>query len=477
MITQSKRPLYAALVGAGILALTGNAEAVRVSGDGRGQVLLYPYYTTRSDSAGNAFATLISVVNGTALAKAVNVKISEGKYSRQVFELNLFLSPFDVWTAAILPNPSTAGARIGTVDRSCSLPAFSASPTAPYYSFVNSAYAGASDDGAGTSLDRTKEGHFEIIEMATYASSSITGKAVTHVNGMPPCGTTLTDVQAAMDAQPPTGGLFGSATLINVNSGTDYSFDAVALANFFQIGSDYNSIGTSLPDLTQAAPPVSAIFAPDGSLYESRWGSGTADAVSAVLMHDSLLNEYTLDSATKSGTDWVVTFPTKRHYVDRGGGNADRVFQRNFNGSVGSCDEVRLNIWDRDERAAQPAPPPTAVCWGANVMTFNNSNVLGSMNAVNLQPPFQNGWMNATFPTSIGGASPNVHRLINTAATTISGGSRAMTTVGNTVTYTGLPMIGFSVTSFANGTLVVGGQNVLSNYGGGFVHKTGTTIQ
>jgi hypothetical protein len=38
-------------------------------------------------------------------------------------------------------------------------------------------------------------------------------------------------------------------------------------------------------------------------------------------------------------------------------------------------------------------------------------------------------------------------------------------------------VIGFAVTSFTNGTLVVGGQNVLSNYGGNFVHKTSTTIQ
>src|SRR6185436_1340613 len=119
MITYTKRPLYTALAGLGTLAAMGPTHAVNVSADGRGEVLLYPYYTTRADGAGNAYATLVSVVNGTALAKAVNVKISEGKYSRQVFELNLFLSPFDVWTAAILPNPSTAGARIGTVDRSC----------------------------------------------------------------------------------------------------------------------------------------------------------------------------------------------------------------------------------------------------------------------------------------------------------------------------------------------------------------------
>src|SRR5438046_2219114 len=116
MITYTKRPLYAALVGAGILASIGAVQAVQLSTDGRGQVLLYPYYTTRSDGAGNAFATLVSVVNGTASAKSVNVKFSEGKNSRQVFELNLFLSPFDVWTAGILPDTSTGGAKIGTLD-------------------------------------------------------------------------------------------------------------------------------------------------------------------------------------------------------------------------------------------------------------------------------------------------------------------------------------------------------------------------
>jgi hypothetical protein len=32
------------------------------------------------------------------------------------------------------------------------------------------------------------------------------------------------------------------------------------------------------------------------------------------------------------------------------------------------------------------------------------------------------------------------------------------------------------VQSFTNGTLIVGGGNVLANYGGNFVHKTTTTI-
>src|SRR4030095_6704042 len=236
MNTFKKKSLYAALAGVSALGVTGAAQAVNVNPDGLGQVLIYPYYTTRADSAGSAYATLLSVVNSTASAKAVKVRFLEGKNSGEVLEFNLFLSPFDVWTAAILPDTATGGARVGTVDRSCTLPAFSDSSTAPFISFVNYAYTGSNNDGGGGSLDRSKEGYFEIIEMATYASSSITGKAITHVNGVPPCGANSTGAQALADALPLVGGLFGSETLINVNSGTDYTADPTALDNFYQIG-------------------------------------------------------------------------------------------------------------------------------------------------------------------------------------------------------------------------------------------------
>jgi len=50
------------------------------------------------------------------------------------------------------------------------------------------------------------------------------------------------------------------------------------------------------------------------------------------------------------------------------------------------------------------------------------------------------------------------------------------------VTYIGLPVVGFAVQTFSNGVLLlpVPGQtalgNVLSNYGGNFIHKYQTTI-
>jgi len=488
MNTFKKKSLYAALAGVSALGVTGAAQAVNVNPDGLGQVLLYPYYTTRADTAGNAYGTLLSVVNSTASAKAVKVRFLEGKNSVEVLDFNLFLSPFDVWTAAILPDTASGGAKVGTVDLSCTLPSFTAgNPTSPFVSFVNYAYTGAGDDGAGTGLDRTKEGYFEIIEMATYTASSTTGVAITHVNGVPPCGAKLTDAQASADAQPLGGGLFGGATLINVGSGTDYTEDPVALDNFYTIGSNYQNAGAILPDLRQANPSVSRVVAPNGNVYTSLWSPGTADPVSAVLMHNTVLNEYTLDTATKSGTDWVVTMPTKRYYMPLGqnAGNAAKLFQRNFNGTAGACDDVTLAIFDREERTqttplnfSPPPPTPTSsICWEANVITFNNSNVLGSANVSNVPAPFQNGWMRMTFPTGIQNATSGVHTLLNTATsvTTIGGG----TVAGQTVTYVGLPVIGFALVSYTNGTLQVGTPpvTVLSNYGGNFKHKNNTLIQ
>ena len=93
-----KKSLCAALAGMGALGAAGAAQAVNLNPDGLGQVLIYPYYTTRSDSAGHAFNSLLSVVNTTASAKAVKVRILEGKNSAEVLDFNLYLSPHDVWT-------------------------------------------------------------------------------------------------------------------------------------------------------------------------------------------------------------------------------------------------------------------------------------------------------------------------------------------------------------------------------------------
>lgn len=491
MNTFKRKSLYAALAGVSALGVTGAAQAVNLNPDGLGQVLIYPYYTTRADAGGNAYTSLLSVVNTTSSAKAVKVRFLEGKNSREVLDFNLFLSKHDVWTAAVFANTG-GGATVGTLDKSCTLPPIPSTGK----DFVNFAYVGNYDDKGGATLDRTKEGYVEIIEMATFFTDSTTSQIVTHVGGVPgqnnyTCAD-LTTGQASKDALNAdfvTGGLFGGMTLINVNNGTDFTEDAVALDNYtissqvsFPFGQIYNDPGSILPDLQLAAPAVSQVLN-NSSVYTSSWTFGTADPVSAVLMHSNVMNEFVLDAGTKSGTDWVVTFPTKRYYVNVGTGNAPKLFQRNFNRTDGSCDDVNLAIYDREEQTTSTPvdfspPPPTqtnSICWEANVVTFNNSNVLGSVNVANVPTSFQDGWLNIQFPTGITGADPAVHELINTTNTLVTsiGGS---TTSGATVTYVGLPVVGFAVQTFSNGTLPVGGVNVLSNYGGNFVHKYQTFV-
>jgi hypothetical protein len=463
-----KKSLCAALAGIGALGAVGAAQAVNLNPDGLGQVLIYPYYTTRTSPAGNVYNSLLSVVNSTASVKAVKVRFLEGKNSREVLDFNLFLSPKDVWTAGIVPMGTGAG--IVTQDRSCTLPAIPAAGKA----FVNFAYTG---DGAGSTLDRTREGYVEIIEMATFDDSSDTAANVTHVSGVPPHCDRQTDALAASEALPPgltdqdgRSGIFGSMTLINVDSGTAAGQDAVALDNFSDVVL-YTNAGSVQPDLTQASPPVSVLFA-NNFIYNSLWSASTADPVSAVLMHDHIMNEYVLDAGTNSGTDWVVTMPTKRFYVANGTGTPARLFQRNFNKTDGACDDVDLAIYDREEQTTSTPldfspPPPTlsnAICWEANVITFNNSNLLGSANSANISTTFEHGWLDiGFFPGTVTGA---VHTLPNDA--TIVTDIFADSTVGP-ATYVGLPVVGFAVETFQNNVITVTGTP--ATYASSFVQK------
>ncbi len=461
MNTFTQKSLYAALAGLGAVGAAGTANAVHVNPDGLGQALLYPYYTVREQAAGAPYNSLLSVVNSTSSAKAVKVRFLEGKNSREVLDFNLYLSAKDVWTAAILPTSDGAG--IITADKSCTTPPVSTDAANPTR-FVNFAYA---SDPAGGSLDRTREGYIEIIEMGNVTGE--TAVDVTHINGVPlDCATinlpAVGDAQASRDTVLGNGGLFGGITLINVLLGEDFTADATALANFNTSGPIWFSPGDTRPTL-QASTTQFEVFT--GTTVVTGTAARGIDAVSAALMHRNVYNEFVLDRITNSGTDWIVTFPTKRFYFT--GNNVNSLFQRNFT-ATGSCDDVGITLYDREERTPStpqgfsPAPPgaaPSALCWEANVVTFNNTNVFASKNVANINTTFQNGWvdMNLVGP---GGVAP----IVTPPPTSV----HALGTSAGT--FQGLPVIGFAAQSFLNGTLTTGtGRAVQSNYGGNFAHK------
>jgi len=458
------------LASAVMATMAGAAHAVYVDNNGLGQALIYPHYTVQ-----NGHNTYVSVVNTTSSVKVVKVRFREGKNSREVLDFNLYLSPNDVWTGAVIPSTVTTGARLITGDVSCTNPAIPAAGV----DFRNYLYSGTNTDNAGSGLDRTREGYLEMIEMGVLNPLAAPGSAAVHssTTGVPSCtglrGVTVANVASAIGA--PTGGLMGTGTLINVSNGQDSGFNALALSNL-TAAAIYADIGNDAPNLS-AADPVSLVVSGNRA-YSSTFATGR-DAVSSVVMHSSVLNEFVLDTPTNSNTDWVLTFPTKQFYV---GASAARPFTNAFT-SAGACESIGFTFYDREERSVTPTdvdfsplPPGAAgssVCWESTVLSIRNgvahttasgtaSGVLGSVNstAVSVNSTFQNGWAALTFAGAnsllgIGAASGTTTNLATNATSQAA------------PTFIGLPVVGFMVRTFNNGTL----GNFQANYGSAFEHK------
>ncbi|CAH1192829.1 conserved exported hypothetical protein [Candidatus Nitrotoga sp. BS] len=481
------------------IANTVNA-AVHLSGNGLGQVLIFPYYTTRA-----GMDTYLSVLNTTASSKVLKVNFYEGKNSREVITFNLHLSPYDMWTAAIVNTAN--GAKLVTADKSCTAPRIPADGKEfmnfTFWGFALEGIGIIGGDGETASLDRTREGYFEIIEMGTVTNTAI-NTSITHASGVPANCAVVQAVTMDMGpnsvlevggqsakADPPTGGLAGTASLINVTGGTDYGYEPTVLEAFApsQAKNIWYVPGHIYPDLTSS--DRTSIVISGGSIVTSNWNNGE-DAVSALLMHDSIINESIFDQTTLSGTDWVITMPTKRYKVPvhNPALAADTTqlyspFTHKF-WTGGACEPINDNyaflfqsFWNREGQEVHylyGVPPPglaTFLCWGANVVTFNSSHVLGSFNESNISIPFENGWLKMTFKTydeccnnyqPLGQMNGNgvASQYISQSITSVNGD-----------TYIGLPTIGFMVQNFINQNAAPG---VMATYGGNFNHKYTTSI-
>jgi hypothetical protein len=474
-----------------VLAASGPACAVSLNVDGMGQALIYPYYTAQSSGA-NPYNTYLSLVNHTADAKAVRVRLRESRNSREVASFNVFLSPNDMWTGAIVPLLNSPAAALISADRSCASPAFVATAELPPgVIFQNAFYSGTFSDSNGEGLERTREGWVEMIEMATLTGA--TAARVTHNGSGVPANCAAVQGNAALDVAPPTGGLSGTLTLINVASGMDFTVNAEALADlgtrpFYRPPSD------PYPDLNATEiDPVSIVVA-NGSVYRSSWNRA-ADAVSAVLMRSEALAEYVLDDGTGSRTDWVVNFPTRHHFVSTATSAAPFSRPGTWSGDCGGGlaqnqwrgEEIQITFFNREEGYAVfnsagsefgILPFAALLCAAASVFNFVNgsahlaggasASVLGSVSrglstgAVPVTATMQNGWarLSPAVAMSLTSLGASTRTSLATGATSLGPHS-----------FSGLPMVGLMVRTFVNGTLVCNAGACQGNYGGSFPLK------
>jgi len=492
--------IFAVILGA-LCASAQDANAVNLNPNGTGQVLIYPYYTVNAGQQ-----TQVSVVNTTLVGKVVKVRFREAYNGRAVLDFNLYLSPYDVWTANVfaLSDAGVAGdfAGLFTLDTSCTDPPLNGSGTlangAAYQRFTNANYTGAAADTGPTGDSRTREGHIEMILMSDVKPGSPLYTATKHVNGVPP-GCAAARVGHEADYSAPTldpvsgvpgtladGGLFGAAAIVDVPQGVFYAYNADALDGFSYVSlfappGDAQPTLASVNDRDNAQAATSRVFAsgePIASTYPGTTsGSRKVDAVSSVFAANNLFNEYVATDDGSIATDWVMTFPTKHLYVDAQPGGAitgataafapfGQLFGATFAG--GSClgTAVGLDmIMNREENASNliscgfsTCPPGIPVfCLQSNVLAFSDTRVLAS------QLPTQG----ASRIASAGWVTLDLARS-----------QSAMQPASNGNIFHGLPVTGFAATKYINDFVPrPGGGFSVGNFTGAYHHRTTTVCE
>lgn len=522
MCRVSRNRLQRALLGALVGGCSLSAVAgVSVNPRGLGQVLLYPYFTVNS---GND--TYLTVTNTTNRGKAVKVRFREARNGKDVLSLNLYLSPYDVWTAAVFSLDANGPANLLTRDTTCTVPALRGNASLQqlpdgtrYTPFRNFEYSGSNNDQGGTRLSRAREGFLEVIEMGELVGGIAPTQVLEEITHVPVPGTPNTGMplncalpianwfglagawaensgNRQRDITAPSGGLYGAAQIINVGNGTLHAYAATAIDGFYggsaPAGGLHTAPGDARPDLTSASDGSGMVASlaslGDGTTITSHWTAGTADAVSAVLMQDKVINDFDTESAIGAATEWLQVFPTKAYYTDSFS-VASLPFSDPFRDDGKSCEPVKFQFYDREEQpmpgpdvcvvdflCGPPPIRPTAeaesLCYVAQVVSFNQAitpidsqtgsrtAIFGSDGALDVVPralsegpPADRGWLEL--------------RMLNPLASNPVGARTLRSIEGDT--YFGLPLIGVAAMNFVNSNAQPGR---VANYSGAVPHRS-----
>jgi hypothetical protein len=324
----------AAMIGG--LGFAGSASAaLSVAESGSGHMLLVPYYTAQ-----NGNMTVFHVVNtDTAHGKAMKVRFRGAANSDDVLDFQVFMSPGDVWTAAVTQG-SDGVANLVTADATCTLPAIAKGVPVP---FVQDRLPSAMS--AADKANNTREGYVEIFNMADILKVGLPtdsgyGRtlygATKHVNGVAPCTDsvllgTLDKAAATNDADlgAPTNGLTGSWYVINVPQTTTFSGAATAIkasapvtaSNLFspqKAGAASAALTTADPLFKAKVLAAQNYDVPDLSTpYDTAYASADAQAaaLTAQLARTAVINQYANDASITAKTDWVFSMPTRRYSI------------------------------------------------------------------------------------------------------------------------------------------------------------------
>lgn len=363
--------LLSTLTAAALFAPALASAAVSLAPQGQG--LLFPYFTTEDGQA-----TVISVSNASERAKALKIRVLESHAGRETLSFNIYLGARATWSASLAGDDASDAGRLVAGSRACTAPDLSPDGEAlrPF------AYTGSNADGGTPDLARTREGMIEIIELGTLSGALA---AATVAPDITKCevferrfvdGPWDVDANLNTDISAPTGGLYGKAILIDVGAGTAFDYEALAFADLASAPRHTvpGNLRPMLSDIPVAQGENIEVLVPDGEGGSEilRYSSGQgADAISALLAHNTATTEYSVDAALGARTDWIVSFPTRRSYVDVGPGGlrpANQPPLAPFTST--SCETATLQRFDGDGAAVGGSNETVSLCGATHSLRF-----------------------------------------------------------------------------------------------------------
>lgn len=474
------------------------------------QVLVFPIYNTNSK-----YATAFNIRNTSGDTKAVKIRIRESRYSNDALDYNVYMSPYDHYSFSLANLTADKAEKLQpvlqSIDTTCTFPALPKVNGVGTVSLKNNVYAITGADKGGD----VNEGYVEVIEMGVVdpaATVTISGSSKKIVDGIKHNASSVpadcSVVKAAWDQGKftqgganatvngqnheiidpasilrPTGGLYGWSYLLDSNNGVAFVANPVAIRNYQTAhGQHYKSddINTYLlPSLASGNVIRSVTMNQAGDGIETvTWantfdyaqtvegkaenllangGQGPAASgsnpfpISHVLAATGLHNDYVVDSASDARTDWVITFPMRKHgiYPALTLSSAGKVIDSNVKFSD-------YAFYNREEQYTTPsddgfspvsASPAELLEREVNVLSFGQkgksiSRVLRSEYTKNIGVDYIAGWGVLNFGYSV----PTTGTLANSsnnALVTISADTKAISQTFFDKVY-GVPAIGFA---------------------------------
>lgn len=334
---------------------TLSAHAVMRSAQGQGEALILPYFNTLQ---GNTTLLTLAIPESPAKAIKVHFRNTSGEI---VFSFNLYLEGRGSWVAAL--SSVDGSTTLSVPDGSCVLP--------------NLAIADLGE------LEKVRSGFVEIIEMGDTNTPEVPSEEIREMAQNQDCTGLETMWSTGVWAEDPTaglaepsGGIHASASIINVERGTQYGFNAIALQDFSDIV-QHTMPTNALPDLTSAhtmdtdSGETISTVCDEKDCQSYVWGE-PIDAVASALAAFSMQGDFSTAEGVGTKTEAILTFPLRYQFEKMGRPG----FAENL---------VRLNLFDRDGKGeinSHPClplieTPPCGTAYSATVSESVFSVVFG----------------------------------------------------------------------------------------------------